>query len=144
VADLEQVLDAVLLTGEAVNQGGFLSGLRGFHEVAEHTQDSIESLEALVLDLVFNSFEELGQEEKVQNDRCGKEGIFANVVECQGMLATHKYLGDVLVHCFLGVSGRGNVFDDDRMIDVQAAVSFGEEGIGVDDVFDAGFLGCFL
>ena len=59
--------------------------------------------------LVGNSAHELSEDDQIVDDGGSKEGVFACVVEDNGVVATHEDLGCVLVHGTLGVTNIGNV-----------------------------------
>ena len=57
------------------------------------------------------SLTELCQDDEVENERTGKEGVFASIVTDYRVASVHEDLRDVLVHCSLRVCYVGHVFD---------------------------------
>jgi len=91
---------------------------------------------AILLDL--NTSYQLGEEDEIENDRGGEEGVFAGVMDDEGVLATEENLRGVLIHGTLAVPDVRHVLDDDAVIRVLARAI--QDRIGPHHVvYDVGF-----
>jgi len=65
-------------------------------------------------------------------------------VHGDGVATTHHELGMILIHCDLGVSDCGNIFDDNAVVDGPSVLVVEEDLIGSYDVIDNRRLGNLL
>lgn len=142
-ADLEKILNTVLLSEKRIYDWGFVSGSWGLAQVTQNAQDVVESVEiGFVVSLPFDSFQEFSKEDQVQDDWGGQEGVFTDVVNAPGLLAAQEDLGNVFIDSLLGVTSTWDVLDDDFVVWVTSI--WVQVGVGGDDIISAGFFGGFL
>jgi hypothetical protein len=125
------------------------SGEGSFEPVTQDGHDRVEAGElVLTVRTVLNPGEEFGNDDEIDDQWGCKERVLANGVHRNGVASTHHELGMVFVHGDFGVTYRGDVFDDDAMIDGATDVVVEEDLVGGDDVVDnrgfADFLGAEL
>lgn len=141
-ASLENVIESLLLSVEGVDKWSINISEWSLAEIAESRENAVEAGVVLVTDLVLDSFEDLGEEDEIENDGGGEQGVLADVVADKSVLAIQEDGGDVLIHSLFGVSCEGDVLDDDLVVDFGGV---GEENlVGGEDIIDAGLLGKFL
>lgn len=142
-ADLEQVFDTILLSEQRVDDGGFISSSGGLAKVTEDAQDVVESVEiSFVVSLPFDSFQQFSEEDKIEDDGSGQEGVFTDVVDGPGLFTAQEDFRDVFVDGLLGITSTGDVLDDDFVVGVFTLLE--QAGVGSDDIISAGLLGGFL
>lgn len=95
----EDVLDTQPLSEQCVDDGGAFRYDGGFEEVAEDGQDGVEwGVGVVSFFFETDARAELGEEDQVEDyGRC-EQGVFAGVVDRDGILAAHHYFRDVFVH----------------------------------------------
>ena len=71
----------------------------------------MKPLKLSFLRLDQDALAQLGKDDEIEDDGCGQEGVFARVVEDDGVVASHEDLGRVLIHCPLAVSHIRDVLD---------------------------------
>jgi len=90
---------------------------RGLQHVRENRQDRVEGAKlGHVLGLVLNAGHQLGEDDKIQDQRRGKERVLAGVVHRDGVAAAHEDLRDVLVQSALRILDGWDVLDDDQVV----------------------------
>jgi len=62
---------------------------------------------------------QLSQDDQVQDDGCGQEGVLTCIVQYNGVVSPHTNLRRVLVHCPLAVTHIGNILDHNLAIEDQ-------------------------
>lgn len=85
------------------------------HRLEGHPRSTL-TLRAAQLDACT----QLGQYDQIQYERCGQQRILAGVMYDQSVVATHHYLGGVLVHGTLTITHIGYILDDHHMIGMLA------------------------
>jgi len=93
---------------------------------------------------VLDAREELSNDDQVNDQWRSKERVFADGVHGDGVATTHHELGMILIHCDLGVSDCGNIFDDNAVVDGPSVLVVEENLIGSNDVINNGRLGNLL
>lgn len=149
-ASAEDVGQGTPLLGQGVNDGCSGRGHRGLEHVAEDAQDAVEALVVLGGGgLPLDAGHHLGDEDKVDDQRGGEEGVLADVEDTNmggltyelgpafvlkggwvsfcgkknsrdGLVASHKDLGVVLIQGALVVTNSRHVLDDDSVVRVLA------------------------
>lgn len=142
-ADLEKILNTVLLSEKRIYDWGFVSGSWGLAQVTQNAQHIVESVEiGFVIGSPLDSFQKLGEEDQVQDDWDGQEGVFADIVDAPGLFTSQEDLRNVFIDGFLGVSGAWDVFNDDFV--VWMASIWVQVVVGSDDIISTGLLCGFL
>lgn len=140
---LEDVIKSVLLSEQWVDQRSISISKRSLAKISKSWKNSVESLEsAHAFNLVFDSLEDFSQENKIKNDGCSQERVFANIVQNVGLLSTEEDLALVFVHRLLGISSVRNILNDNFVIDLRR---FGIKNlVRSQDIINAWFLANFL
>ncbi len=117
------------------------------HWGLEHVgQDAEYRVEALVLGRVVglpgDTGHELGEDDEVDDEWGGKEGVLANIEQRDGLVAAHEDLGVVLVERALVVANGWHVLDDDGVVWVLALLV--QDVVGLDHIVDDVGLGDLL
>jgi hypothetical protein len=129
------------LAGERVDDGPF--GLWRFGEVSQEADYTLKFVPVLAVPLIGYSGHQFAQHDQIDDDACGQQTVFADVV-ADKVLPAHEDLAGVLIDGLLGISGSGDVLDDNGVVGVFLWVSgVVEEGV-LKDVFDAFGLGSLL
>ena len=76
--------------------------------------EASEGLLAILAEL--DAANELSEEDEVEDDGGGQQGVLARVVDGQRVAAAHEDLRDILVHGPLGVGDGWHVLDDDHVV----------------------------
>ena len=118
-ASAEDVLHGRALLGQGVDDLGADGDKGSLEHVGQDGEDRVEgSVLGHVLSLVLDTGHELGQDDQVQDQGRGQEGILAGVVHGDGVASVHENLGNVLIQSTLGVTDSGDVLDDNQVIGV--------------------------
>jgi len=147
-ASLQEHLERVPLPSQAVHH--IRAGLdeRSLQHVAQKGEDRVEGIKLGLASsdiLVLDSGQELSEDGKVEDQRSGQERVLALVEDIDGRATTAEDFGVVLIDRALGVTDRGNVFDDDDVVGVFALglLALGsrdrrlvEQAVGVNHVVD--------
>eukprot|EP00053_Salpingoeca_punica_P013417 m.121411 g.121411 ORF g.121411 m.121411 type:complete len:543 (-) comp16203_c1_seq1:553-2181(-) len=143
----EEVLHGGALLEERVDNGGALRDERGLEHVGEDGADGVEGVKVgHVVGLPCDALDDLQDDDEVEDERGGQEGVLAGVVHGDGVHAVHEDLGAVLVEGALAVADGRYVLDDDDV--VRVLLRLVEDVVGghhvVDDVGLADLLGAEL
>jgi len=135
---LEQVDEALSLSGEAVDDVLLVVGGWGLEEEAEVGEDWAHGL---VVDL--HPGEQLAEDDHIDHQGSGEERVLTNVVGGNGVGAVHEDAAGVLVEGALRVLHEGYVLDDNLVVDV--VVAFGVQNrVGLDGIVENAGLGNLL
>jgi hypothetical protein len=94
--------------------------------------------------LVWNSGHQFAQNNEIDDDSCSQKTVFADIIANKSVFSSHEDLTGVLIDSFLGVSSRGNILDNNRVIRVLFRVSWIIEQRIVKNILDAFWFGGFL
>lgn len=142
-AGAEEVLDGGALAVEGIDDGGSVGNEGSLEQVGEDGEYGVEVIEVGHLGgLVLDAFHELGEDDQVEDEGRGEQGVLASVVHGDGVGASQEDGADVLVHGTLGVTDVGHVLDDDGVIGVLGGLV--EDRVGSDHIVDDRRLGDLL
>jgi len=90
---------------------------RSLKEIREDGKNRVERLEiAVMLSLVLDTSEEFCHNNKIKDERRSEKGIFASVMDGDGIGTVHEDFADVFIKSSLGILYVRNIFDDNNMI----------------------------
>ena len=120
-ASAEDVLNALALSCEDVDDWGSLGDARSLEQIREDAEDAVKVLKSFgLVCLVLDAGHELGDDDEVEHDWRSEQRILACVVQCDGVAASHVDLAGVLVHGSLRVAHIGDVLDHNDVVGVLA------------------------
>lgn len=137
-SNLKEVGEGLSLSTERVYN---ILGVVGDGSLEEERKVGEDGTHNLVIDL--HTGEELGENNHIDHERNGKEGIFTDVVRGNSVNTTHKDLGTVFIESSLGVTNEGNVLDDHFMINLVVTLGV-KSRVGLDGIIKDTTLGDFL
>lgn len=138
----EDVGEGTALLGEGVDNRGSVRHKRGLEHVRQDAENRVEALVLAALGLPGHAGHELGDEDEIDDQRRGEEGVLADVEEGDGLVAAHEDLGVVLVEGALVVADGGHVLDHDGVVGVLALLV--QDVVGLNHVVDDVGLGDLL
>jgi hypothetical protein len=141
-AGTEDVGQGTTLLSEGVDNRGSVRHERGLEHVRQDAENRVEALVLATLGLPGDAGHELGDEDEIDDERGGEEGVLAHVEEGDGLVAAHEDLGVVLVEGALVVTNSGHVLDDDGVVGVLTLLV--QDVVGLDHVVDDVGLGDLL
>ena len=113
----EYVLDARALPEQGVDDGRSLGNQRRLAQEAQDGQHGVEALEVLRGGgAELDALAQLGDDDEVEHEGAGEQGVLAGVVDDDGVGATHHDLGRVLVHGALAVAHARHVLDHHAVV----------------------------
>jgi hypothetical protein len=112
-SDLEKVAEALSLSGEGVDDVLVVVGGWGLEEEAQVGEDWAH---LLVVD--GHSGKKLTEDDHIDHQWSGKEGVLTDVVGRDGVDTIHENGGGVLIKSSLGVLNEWDILDDDLVVDV--------------------------
>jgi hypothetical protein len=120
-AGTEDVGEGRALLGESVDDGSTRRSERSLEHVAEHTEHAVEVVELGVavlscVGLPLDTGHHLSDEDQVDDQRRGQEGVLADVEQTDSLVTVQEDLSVVLVEGALVVSNSGHVLDDDAVV----------------------------
>jgi len=142
-AGAEDVGQGTTLLGEGVNNRSAGGRKGGLEHVAEDAKNAVEVLElGVAVGPPLEAGHHLGDEDKVDDEGRGEQGVLADVEDADGLVAAHEDLGVVLVEGALVVTDSGHVLDDDGVVGMLALLV--EDRVGFNHVVDDVGLGDLL
>lgn len=147
-ASAENVSKSSTLLGKRVDDGSAGGSEGGLEHVAEDAQDAVEVLEVLLgsgaglSSLPLDAGHDLGDDDEIDDQGRGKEGVLAHVEERDGLVTAAEDLGVVLVKGALVVADGGHVLDHNGVIGVLTLLV--QDAVGGHHVVDHVGLGNFL
>jgi hypothetical protein len=126
-AGLEEVINALLLSEEGVDERLVVGGEGSLEEVAKEGEDIMEASPVLIiLGLEGDSLEYLHEDGKIKDDGGSKEGVFTHVVDIEEVLTTKEDLTSVLIESLLSITSRWDILDDNHVVDTLLLLLIGE------------------
>lgn len=109
---------------------------------AQDAQDRVETSIVFVLGLPLNACHHLSQNDKVDNERRGKERVLTDIEDANRLMATEEDLAIILVECTLVVANSRHILDDDAMIGMLTRLI--QHGVSSDHIINNIALGDLL
>jgi hypothetical protein len=144
----ENVGQSSTLLGQSIDDRSARWSQGRLEHEAEDAENAVEVAKILLLGLAslvgapLDTGHHLGDEDQVDNEWRGKQRVFADIEDADGLMAAHEDLGVILVESTLVIANRWHVLDDDAVVWMLALLV--QLGIGSDHIIDNIGLGDLL